>query len=159
MTTVSPHNTEIERLNTLPSWLAEMKSALGGKVRWDDVTLQLYSTAACFNEITRLAVIIPHDTHDLMTAIEICAKRKIPILPRGAGSSLSGNAVGEAVILDLSHHFKEISEIDGERVRSGVSVILDNLQKRLNQTQINQGTGLKVIHPITLLNMSVQPSR
>ena len=119
---------------SLPVWLAELNSALSGKVRWDDVTLQLYSTAACFYEITPLAVVIPHNTDDLVTAIEICAKYKIPILPRGAGSSLSGNAVGESVILELSHHFKEISEIDNEWVRSGVSVVLDNLQKHLKKS-------------------------
>jgi len=134
MTTVSPHNTGIKRLDTLPSWLAELNSALDGKVRWDDATLQLYSTAACFYKITPLAVVIPHNTDDVVTAVEICAKHRIPILPRGAGSSLSGNAVGEAVILDLSHNFKEISEIDDERVRSGVSVVLDKLQKRLKKS-------------------------
>ena len=117
-----------------PPWLAELNSALGEKVRWDGVTLQLYSTAACFYEITPLAVVIPHDIDDLVSAIELCARHKIPILPRGAGSSLSGNAVGEAVILDLSHHFKQISPIDEESVRSGVSVVLDNLQKRLKKS-------------------------
>ena len=119
---------------TLAPWLAEMNSAISGKVQWDAVTLQLYSTAACFYEITPLAVVIPHNTVDLVTTIEICAKYMIPILPRGAGSSLSGNAVGEAVILDLSHHFKEISVIDQESVRSGVSVVLDNLQKQLKKS-------------------------
>jgi anaerobic glycerol-3-phosphate dehydrogenase C subunit len=117
-----------------PAWLTALDSALRGKVRWDAVTLQLYSTAACFYEITPLAVVIPHDTNDVVTAIELCAKHRIPILPRGAGSSLSGNAVGEAVILDLSHHFKETTEIDSERVRSGVSVVLDTLQKRLKKS-------------------------
>ena len=134
MATVSPRNFAVETLNTLPLWLAELNSALSGKVRWDDVTLQLYSTAACFYEITPLAVVIPQNTDDLVTAIQICAKYKIPILPRGAGSSLSGNAVGEAVILDLSNHFKEISDIDEEWVRSGVSVVLDKLQKRLKKS-------------------------
>ena len=134
MATVPAHNSGIKEHNHLPSWLIELNSALQGKVRWDDVTLQLYSTAACFYEITPLAIVVPHDTNDLVTAIAICAKHKVPILPRGAGSSLSGNAVGEAVILDLSHHFKEISDIDEETVRSGVSVVLDNLQKRLKKS-------------------------
>ena len=133
MTIVSQHNVGSESNKNLPAWLAELHEALSGKVRWDTVTLQLYSTAACFYEITPLAVVIPHNTDDLVSTIEICAKHKIPILPRGAGSSLSGNAVGEAVILDLSHHFKDISKIDDERVRSGVSVVLDNLQRRLKK--------------------------
>ena len=134
MTTVSQQLVGFEGVNNAPPWLIELNSALQGKVRWDAVTLQLYSTAACFYEITPLAVVIPHDTGDIVTAMEVCAKYRIPVLPRGAGSSLSGNAVGEAVILDLSHHFKEISEIDEQSVRSGVSVVLDNLQKRLKKS-------------------------
>ncbi|MDP2947267.1 MAG: FAD-linked oxidase C-terminal domain-containing protein, partial [Nanoarchaeota archaeon] len=55
------------------------------------------------------------------------------ILPRGAGSSLSGNSVGKAVVLDLTHHFKEINIIDFDRVRCGVSVVLNNLQAELKQ--------------------------
>jgi FAD/FMN-containing dehydrogenase len=134
MATVSRYSIGIEADNNLPSWLVELNSALQGKLRWDAVTLQLYSTAACFYEITPLAVVIPHDTDDIVAAIEVCAKHTIPILPRGAGSSLSGNAVGHAVILDLSHHFKEISEIDEQSVRSGVSVVLDKLQNQLKRS-------------------------
>jgi FAD/FMN-containing dehydrogenase/Fe-S oxidoreductase len=134
MATDSQQHVGFQGVNNVPSWLVELNSALRGKVRWDAVTLQLYSTAACFYEITPLAVVIPHDTDDLVTAIEVCAKHSIPILPRGAGSSLSGNAVGEAVILDLSHHFKEISEIDEQSVRSGVSVVLDKLQNQLKRS-------------------------
>jgi len=93
------------------SWLGELKQNIKGSVRWDTVTLQLYSTAACFYEITPLAVVIPEDLDDIITTVNLCAKYKIPILPRGAGSSLSGNAVGKAVILDLTHNFKEIKHV------------------------------------------------
>jgi FAD/FMN-containing dehydrogenase len=119
------------RRTPAPDWLAELYSELGGKVRWDDVTLQIYSTAACFYEITPFAVVIPHSLEDLSAAIGVCARHKIPMLPRGAGSSLSGNAVGEAVILDLSHHFKEMTIIDDDRVRCGVGVVLNDLQNEL----------------------------
>ena len=117
---------------SLPVWLGELSAQLGGKARWDDVTLQLYSTAACFYEVTPLAVVIPETIDDIRIAARICWKHDIPVLPRGAGSSLSGNAVGKAVILDLSHHFKDIELLDGDRVRCGVSVVLNQLQSRLN---------------------------
>ncbi|MCX6168141.1 MAG: anaerobic glycerol-3-phosphate dehydrogenase subunit C [Ignavibacteriales bacterium] len=114
-------------------WLNELEEKLQGKVQSDKVTKQLYSTAACIFEIVPLAVVIPKNIEDIKTAINICNKYKIPILPRGAGSSLSGNSVGEAVILDLTHHFKEINIINDELVRSGVSVVLNNLQAELKQ--------------------------
>ena len=114
-----------------PVWLTELSAELGGKTRWDVVTLQLYSTAACFYEITPLAVVIPETIDDIRTAVRICARHKVPILPRGAGSSLSGNAVGEAVILDLSHSFKSVEGPFADKIRCGVSVVLNDLQKRL----------------------------
>ena len=112
-------------------WLSELHLALKNKVRCDVVTLHLYSTAACFYDITPLAVVIPENVDDIKTAVRICERYKIPILPRGAGSSLSGNAVGKAVILDMTHNFCEITDIDDQRVKCGVGVVLNDLQKRL----------------------------
>lgn len=123
------------RTASLPVWLAELSAQLGGKARWDEVTLHLYSTAACFYEVIPLAVVIPETIDHIRTAARICWKHDIPVLPRGAGSSLSGNAVGKAVILDLSHHFKDIELVADDRVRCGVSVVLNQLQKWLNAQQ------------------------
>ena len=117
------------------TFLAELSDQLGSRVRWDQVTLQLYSTAACFYEITPLAVVIPQTVDDIRVAVRICWNRNIPVIPRGAGSSLSGNSVGRAVILDLSHSFKEIEFLDPVRVRCGVSVVLNHLQERLSTRQ------------------------
>ena len=139
MTTVAVRSRNSHEQSSQPSWLVELASRLGGRIRSDEVTLQLYSTAACFYEITPLAVIIPWDIDDIRVAVRICRANGIPILPRGAGSSLSGNAVGEAVILDLSHHFKDIEFLEGERVRCGVSVVLNQLQERLKVRQRKLG--------------------
>jgi FAD/FMN-containing dehydrogenase len=135
MSTIAVMPSHSQTKAPLPVWLAELSAHLGEKVRWDDVTLHLYSTAACFYEITPLAVIIPETIDDIRTAARICWKHDIPVLPRGAGSSLSGNAVGKAVILDLSHHFNDIELLGGGRVRCGVSVVLNQLQDRLKDQQ------------------------
>ncbi len=115
----------------LPNWLLELDSKLKAKVSWDTVTLQLYSTAACLFEISPLAVVIPHNIEDVITTVEICKKYQIPILPRGAGSSLSGNAVGKAVILDMTQHFNKIEIVTEGLVNCGVGVVLNDLQKYL----------------------------
>jgi len=116
---------------SVPPWRTELSLTLGPKVRWDEITLQLYRNAACFYDITPLAVVIPECVEDITTTVSICSTHDVPILPRGAGSSLSGNAVGRAVILDLSHHFRHIEPLDGEHVRCGVSVVLNQLQESL----------------------------
>jgi len=109
-------------------WQQVLSLELGDKVRFDPVTLQLYSTAACIYEITPLAVVIPETIRDIVRTVEICCKYQIPILPRGAGSGLTGSSVGRAVILDLTLHFKSIGKPDGGFVRSDVGVVLNDLQ-------------------------------
>lgn len=112
-------------------WKSALDLKLKEKVRWDSVTLQLYSTAACFYDITPLAVVIPENIDDIKNVIEVCRRFKVPVLPRGAGSSLSGNAVGEAVILDLTLHFKTIHEVNDHNVKCDVGVVLNDLQDKL----------------------------
>ena len=112
-------------------WKSKLKEKLGSKVQWDVVTLQLYSTAACFYEISPLAVVVPENINDIVSVIEICRKYKIPVLPRGAGSSLSGNSVAEAVVLDLTKHFTSIEILGDDKIKSEVGVILNQLQERI----------------------------
>ena len=65
-------------------------------------------------QIEPLGVAIPKTQDDLQSAVELAAKYKVPILPRGAGSSLGGQAIGEALILDCSRYLDSIIEIDSE---------------------------------------------
>jgi len=109
-------------------WQSELENKLGNKVSWDVVTLQMYSTAACMYEITPLAVVIPENIEDIIVTINICKEFNIPVLPRGAGSSLSGNSVGDAVILDLTHHFKKIDDLENNLTKVDVGVVLNDLQ-------------------------------
>jgi FAD/FMN-containing dehydrogenase/Fe-S oxidoreductase len=61
----------------------------------------------------------------------------VPVLPRGAGTSLAGQTVGQAIVLDLSRHMAEIIEIDAERrlarVQPGV------VQEQLNLAAARHG--------------------
>ncbi len=59
-------------------------------------------------------VVIPRTQDDLHAAVELAAKYRIPILPRGAGTSLAGQAIGDALILDCSRWLDSIVEIDPE---------------------------------------------
>jgi len=65
-------------------------------------------------QIEPLGVAIPKTQDDLQSTVELAAKYRVPILPRGAGSSLGGQAIGEALILDCSRYLDSIIEIDSE---------------------------------------------
>jgi FAD/FMN-containing dehydrogenase/Fe-S oxidoreductase len=115
---------------TLPSeFLQELKPRFTGDLRLDSASKVLYSTDASAYQIEPLGVAIPKTQADLQAAVELAAKYKIPILPRGSGSSLAGQAIGEALILDCSRYLDAIIEINPETHSAIVEpgVVLANL--------------------------------
>jgi len=84
----------------------------------------LYSTDASIYQIEPLGVIFPRVSDDLNAIVEICAQEHSPIIVRGAGSGLAGQAVGRAWIVDCSRYLNRLVEIDPEtrtaRVEPGV---------------------------------------
>src|SRR5439155_26481843 len=65
----------------------------------------------------------------------------LSITPRGAGTSLVGNAIGDGLIVDFSRHNRGISELDLEkrRVRIGGGVVLDQLNACLKPHRFGCG--------------------
>ncbi|MBV6452184.1 MAG: hypothetical protein MHPDNHAH_02938 [Anaerolineales bacterium] len=95
-------------------FLFELHKHFTGDIRTDSASKILYSTDASMYQIEPLGVVIPRTQEELHAAVELAAKYKIPILPRGAGTSLAGQAVGEALILDCSRWLDNIIEINPE---------------------------------------------
>ncbi len=112
-----------------PDFLHELKKRFTGDLRLDSASRTLYSTDASIYQIEPLGVAIPKTQDDLQAAVELAAKYAIPILPRGAGSSLGGQAIGEALILDCSRHLDSILEIDPDSQTATVEpgVVLSTL--------------------------------
>jgi FAD/FMN-containing dehydrogenase/Fe-S oxidoreductase len=90
----------------------DLRQVVEGEVRFDGVTRMLYSTDASLYQIQPIGFVIPKHAGDVQAAVEIAAKRKVPVLPRGGGSSLAGQAVGAALVLDFSKYMDGIVGID-----------------------------------------------
>ena len=114
-----------------PDFLHELKKRFTGDLRLDSASKVLYSTDASIYQIEPLGVAIPRTQEDLIVAVELAAKYKIPILPRGAGSSLGGQAIGEALILDCSRYLDSIINIDSDTHTATVEpgVVLADLNR------------------------------
>ena len=104
-----------------------------GDVRADGMTRALYSTDASNYQIEPLAVITPRDRDDVIAAMTLAARFQLPILPRGGGSSLAGQAVGAAVVLDLSKHMRQLLAVDTDARRARVQpgMTLQSLNNQL----------------------------
>src|ERR1700694_6258440 len=116
---------------------AELRRALTGEVRHDAYTRHLFSRDASMYSIEPLAVAFPRDAHDIAEAVAVCAAHTVPTLPRGAGTSLAGQTVGRAVVLDMSRYMHRIIDVDPDartaRVEPGV------VQEDLNRAAAAHG--------------------
>ena len=104
-----------------------------GDVRFDSAHRILYSTDASIYQVEPIGVVIPRTIEEIIATVTVCAQQGVPILPRGAGTSLAGQTVGRAVVVDTSKHLDRIVQIDPEAgwVRCQPGVVLDHLNAAL----------------------------
>ena len=113
-------------------FVADLRKHFSGDIRYDAASRVLYSTDASIYQIEPLGVAIPLTQEDLIAAVELAARYKLPILPRGSGSSLAGQAIGKALILDCSRYLDKIPFGINAEARTAVvepGVILARLNK------------------------------
>ncbi len=112
---------------------AELKARLHGEVRFDRVSRMLYSTDASNYQIEPVGVVVPRSTDDLIGAVELAASHGVPVLPRGGGSSLAGQTVGAALVIDTSKYLNRITSFAPEEktvtVEPGIN--LDQLNRQV----------------------------
>ncbi len=88
-----------------------------------------YSTDASIYQVEPIGVLVPKTVDDVRTAIALCREQKIPVLPRGAGSSQCGQTVGAALVIDHSKHLSRIGAFDRAAMTVDVEpgAVLDQL--------------------------------
>ena len=102
----------------------ELKWKVTGEVRFDERSRSLYATDASPYEIRPYGVVLPKTVEDVRHVVEVANRYGLPLLPRGGGTSLAGQTVGAAIVLDFSKYMTEILDFDAEartvRVQPGV---------------------------------------
>jgi FAD/FMN-containing dehydrogenase len=108
-----------------------LRQRISGEVRFDAKSRLLYSTDASIYQILPVGVVVPRNADDVVTAVRLAVEHEVPILPRGGGTSLAGQATGAALVLDFSKYMNRILEIDpaGRFARVEPGVRLDRLQQ------------------------------
>jgi FAD/FMN-containing dehydrogenase/Fe-S oxidoreductase len=91
-----------------------LKKRISGEVRFDKVSRLLYSTDASIYEIEPLGVVLPRTHEDVFATMEITRDFNVPVLPRGGGTSLAGQTVGEAVVMDMSKYLNRVLDVNTE---------------------------------------------
>src|SRR5271167_2078511 len=126
----------------------------------DNLTRQLYATDASPYQVVPLAVAFPKNPSQASSIIQAAAQVGVPVIPRGAGTGLSGGAIGEGLVVDFARHNRQIFEFDKERrtVRVGPGVVLDQLNNFLKPHRLCFGPDVATSSRATLGGMIANDS-
>ncbi|MCD6007946.1 FAD-binding and (Fe-S)-binding domain-containing protein [Halomonas sp. IOP_31] len=109
----------------------ELADAIEGEVSFDAGSRALYANDASNYRQPPIGVTIPRTVDDIIAIHRICHAHGVPILSRGAGTSLSGETVNHAVVMDHSKYLDRIVDIDTESKR--VTVQPGAINDKVNQ--------------------------
>ena len=111
----------------------KLQTQIEGEVRTDALTKTLYRTDASIYEVEPRGLLLPKTAADVVTAVEFAVEQGVPILPRGAGTSLAGQAVGSALHIDFSKYLNGILEFEPTEkwIRVQPGLVLDELNAYL----------------------------
>ena len=133
----------------------ELGKAIRGNVRFDAGSRLLYSTDASMYQMEPVGVVIPRDADDVQAAIETAARHKVAILPRGGGTSLTGQTVNRALVLDFSRYMDQVLEVNAEEmwVRVQPGLVQDNLNDHVRTLGLGFGPDTSTSNRATLGGM------
>lgn len=114
---------------------ARLKSRLRGDVLFDAGSRALYATDASNYRQLPIGVILPRDGADVEAALEACRALGAAVLPRGGGTSLSGQCANVAVVFDFSRYMNRLTSIDPAKKIATVQpgIVLDRLRDAAEQ--------------------------
>src|SRR3954471_22430370 len=87
-----------------PALAKRLRDAVQGELLLDRASRGRYATDASIYQVDPVGVLVPHSDDDVAAALAVCRDLRVPVLPRGAGSSQCGQTVGAALVIDHSKH-------------------------------------------------------
>lgn len=113
-----------------PALVTTLRQQLQGEVRFDPASRALYATDASNYRQVPIGVVIPRTVEDVVRTVAFAHQHALPILPRGAGTSLAGQGCNVALVIDTSKYLNRVLKIDPQARLAWVEpgVVLDTLQ-------------------------------
>ena len=126
-----------------------------GDVRFDAASRLLYSTDASMYQVEPLGVVMPRDADDVRAAVEVARQQKVALLPRGGGTSLTGQTVNRALVLDFTRSMHHVLEVNAEELWARVQpgVVQDELNHHVHSLGLLFGPDTSTSNRATLGGM------
>ncbi|WP_217246234.1 FAD-binding and (Fe-S)-binding domain-containing protein [Streptomyces sp. AC602_WCS936] len=110
---------------------AALRRAVRGEVGFDVTSRALTTMDASNYRRVPLGVVAPRDADDVAAVLEVCRAHGTPVVARGGGTSIAGQATGTGVVLDFTRHMNRLVALDPEARTAVVQpgLVLDRLQE------------------------------
>lgn len=113
----------------------DLKKNIKGDVLFDDITRQIYSFGASIYKIKPKGVVMPKDKEDVVALVKYASEKNIPLTPRGACTSLAGQAVGSGIIIDFTKYMNRVVDYGGgDRVTVEPGLVYGELNRMLSKS-------------------------
>ncbi|MEV6998657.1 FAD-binding and (Fe-S)-binding domain-containing protein [Streptomyces sp. NPDC093982] len=109
---------------------AALRTVVRGEVGFDITSRALTTMDASNYRRVPLGVVAPHDADDVAAVLEVCRDHMVPVVARGGGTSIAGQATGSGVVLDFTRHMNRLVSLDPDTRTAVVQpgLVLDRLQ-------------------------------
>ncbi|MFF8290936.1 FAD-binding and (Fe-S)-binding domain-containing protein [Streptomyces sp. NPDC016309] len=119
-----------DRLRETAGLARALRDAVRGEVDFGAAARALHTMDASNYRRVPVGVVAPRDAEDVAAALRVCREHGVPVVPRGAGTSIAGQATGTGVVLDFTRHMRDVVSVDPGRRTAVVQpgVVLDRLR-------------------------------
>ncbi|MFJ3800300.1 FAD-binding and (Fe-S)-binding domain-containing protein [Streptomyces sp. NPDC090088] len=110
---------------------AELRGVVRGEVGFDVTSRALVTMDASNYRRVPVGVVAPRDADDVAAVLQICRAHGVPVVARGGGTSIAGQATGTGLVLDFTRHMNRVLDLD-PATRTAVvqpGLVLDRLQE------------------------------
>ena len=110
-----------------------LRAETEGEVLFDAASRGRYATDASIYQIMPAGVLVPRNERDIAVALQVARELKVPVLPRGGGTSQCGQTTGAALVIDTSKHFRKVLKLNPAARTAEVEpgLVLDHLNAQL----------------------------
>ncbi|MFI8203792.1 FAD-binding and (Fe-S)-binding domain-containing protein [Streptomyces sp. NPDC085937] len=110
---------------------AALRAAVRGEVDFGVTARALTTMDASNYRRVPLGVVAPRDADDVAAVLSVCREHGVPVVPRGGGTSIAGQATGTGVVLDFTRHMNRLLSLDPDAGTAVVQpgLVLDRLQE------------------------------
>ena len=113
--------------------IEDLSGDFSGDLRCDDVAVAMYASDASLFEVRPLGVACPRDAADVATLTRYASETDLPLIARGAGTNVTGAALGAGLIVDFSRFMNEIVLESESSVTVQPGIVLSRLNRELRK--------------------------